>query len=192
MMGYAIGILIGFGVLAAAVVWLILSATTASRTVRATVSLAAFLIVGALSFWIARPWAFIDNYELGYVYNRVDGRITVAPHTGYIARVPFFENVHMIDLRPRQVCINVGGNSNGSFSINQRVLNCKLVSFNPAGLNTFVAWHGRNDYEGETLNDLLKIYAYDPGGRTFPFLTVSDETRAVATGSTPIGAPVTQ
>ncbi|RYF05380.1 MAG: hypothetical protein EOO77_28450, partial [Oxalobacteraceae bacterium] len=137
-MGYAIGILLGFGVVAAAVAWLILSATTASLTVRATISLAAFLFFGALSFWIARPWAFIDNYELGYVYNRVDGRITVAPHTGYIARVPFFENVHMIDLRPRQVCINVGGGQNTSTSVvNQRVLNCKLVSFNPKGLSLF-------------------------------------------------------
>jgi hypothetical protein len=157
--------------------------------------LAAFVI----AFLTLAPYRFVDNYELGYRYDSLTGKITILDRTGYIGRTPFIQNIHTIDTRPRQVCINVGGGQNTSTSVvNQRVLNCKLVSFNPKGLSLFLSWHGRGDYSGELLNDLLKIYAYDPSGRTYPFLNVSDETRpvvspqAVGQPISPTGTPVTQ
>lgn len=139
-----------------------------------------FMIVSVFVFFVfLKPWAFVDNYELGYVYDARDGQVRVLPHTGYVARTPFFESVHVVDLRPRQVCINVGGGqgTNTTISANQRVLNCKLVKFNPKGLALFISWHGRNNYEGETLDDLLKIYAYDSSGRTYPFFDVLRELK---------------
>ena len=130
---------------------------------------------------LLQPWAFVDNYELGYKFNKIDGTITVIEHPGYISRTPFLETVQTIDLRPRQVCINVGYSS-GSDSPNRRVLNCKLVQFDPKGLALFLSWHGRDSYEGSTLDDLLKIYAYDGTGRNYPFLKVLRELKTDDSG----------
>jgi hypothetical protein len=140
------------------------------------------LFIGLVFF---RPWAHIDNYELGYKFDSRDGRITVlrnadkTPRAGYVGRTPFFDSIHTIDLRPRQVCITVGGPAAaGSGSgANARVLNCKLVRFNPDGLDLFLSWHGRGDYHDSALDDLLKIYAYDGSGRSYPFLTILRELR---------------
>lgn len=150
-----------------------------------------FIVLALILFFSLKPWAFVDNYELGYIYDARDGQIKVLSHTGYTARVPFFESVHTVDLRPRQVCINVGSvNGTGSSGANSRVLNCKLVRFNPKGLLTFLSWHGRGDYSGDTLDDLLKIYAYDGSGRTYPFLDVLRELKNADTPPqipTPVG-----
>lgn len=141
---------------------------------RTIIAASTFLVIALLSLLIFTPWAFVDNYELGYRFNMANGKITVLNRAGYHGRTPIIEEIHTIDLRPRQVCINAGPDT----TINRRVLNCKLVEFNPEGLDLFLSWHGRGDYEGDTLNDLLKIYAYDGSDRTYPFLIVKDETNA--------------
>lgn len=115
---------------------------------------------------------WVDNYELAYKYDGRTGKIERLDRTGYIQTPPFLVQVHTVDLRPMQVCINA----------NKRVLNCKLVKFNPDGLELFLSWHGRANYDGsrvETggLNDILKSYAYDGSGRTYPFLTVMRELK---------------
>lgn len=132
------------------------------------VSLLAILGIGRATFL-----TFVDNYELGYEYNTLTGKTTPllrkdgTPKTGYFYTVPFYKIVHTIDLRPCQVCINA----------NSRVLNCKLVEFNPDGLKTFIAWHGRGDYEGGVLEDILKSYAYDPSGNAYSFMTIKKELK---------------
>src|SRR3989344_1128859 len=114
---------------------------------------------------------FVDNYELGYKYTLFGagkGKIEVLKEQGYIIIAPFIVKVHKVDLRPMQVCINA----------NQRVLNCKLVQFNPKGLELFLSWHGRGDYSGEeNLKEILKSYAYDGSGRSYPFLTIIRELK---------------
>jgi|SRR3989338_76928 len=118
---------------------------------------------------------FVDNYELGYKYTLFGagkGKIEVLKEQGYIITAPFIVKVHKVDLRPMQVCINA----------NQRVLNCKLVQFNPNGLELFLSWHGRNDYEGGStvvggFNNILMSYAYDGSGKEYPFLTVLRELK---------------
>jgi hypothetical protein len=75
--------------------------------------------------------------------------------------------VHKLDLRPYQITI----------SANQRVLNAKLVRFNPDGLAKFIEWHGRNagDFTNNLL-EILKCYAFDKAnGEDCPFLTVIQE-----------------
>ena len=134
------------------------------------------VLIGLIFF---RPWRFVDNYELGYVFDSRTGQINILPRTGYVGRTPIFQSIHTIDMRPRQVCINVGtpataGSGGGA---NSRVLNCKLVQFRKEGLALFLSWHGRDDYYGQTLDDLLKIYAYDGSGRSYPFLTVLRELK---------------
>lgn len=116
------------------------------------------------------PWKYIDNYELGYKFDGRTGQITRVGHSGYVGRNVIFDRINTVDLRPRQVCINA----------NSRVLNCKLVKFNPEGdgLELFLSWHGRNDYDETNLDEILKSYAYDGSGRSYPFLTILRELRA--------------
>lgn len=122
--------------------------------------------IGGLIFYAG--WVdFVDNYQLGYKYDRRDGEIEVLPRTGYFVNPPWLVTVHTIDGRPMQVCINA----------NSRVLNCKLVQFNPAGIKLFLSWHGRNNYEGTGLGEILKSYAYDGSGRSYPFLTILKELK---------------
>lgn len=130
----------------------------------ASLLLIALIIRGAF-------FTFIDNYEFGYHFDartgvmkpllKKDGSLK----QGYIFSYPFVEKVHTIEMRPMQVCINA----------NSRVLNCKLVEFNPEGFETFIAWHGRGDYTKENLRDILMSYAYDPSNKEYTFLTIKKE-----------------
>ncbi len=119
---------------------------------------AALVVVGLLSLIVYRVgWIdTVENYELGYIYSWRTGRITRVAHPGYVSSTPIFNSVHTIDLRPMQVCINA----------NNRTLNCKLVQFNPTGLEAFLAMHGRADYDQERLRGILLSYAYEGSGRT--------------------------
>ena len=136
-----------------------------------------FLLVIAIivaGIWRMFFVTFVDNYEAGYRYNLWTGSLKVVDRTGFIPTMPFVNVVHTIDMRPMQVCINA----------NRRVLNCKLVQFNKKGLEQFVSWHGRDNYNGpgngnasingetSTFADILKSYAYDGTGNEYPFLTI--------------------
>lgn len=112
---------------------------------------------------------FVDSYELGFRYDKRTGQMMRLNQTGYIQHLPFLVDVDVVDLRPMQVCINS----------NSRVLNCKLVQFDPAGLETFIAWHGRADYSSTgNLADILRSYAYDGSGKTYPFLIILRELKS--------------
>lgn len=182
------------------------------------IGLGGFVVISFILLMIFMPWAHIDNYELGYKFDSRNGQITVfrnpdsSLRAGYVARTPFFDSIHTIDLRPRQVCITVGSGtgSTGSAGANSRVLNCKLVRFEPGrndeGLRLFLSWHGRDSYYDSSLDDLLKIYAYDglSGSCTsfpctpeaYPFLTILRELRnadietAAPTPAVPAAAPL--
>lgn len=121
---------------------------------------------------------FVDNYEFGFTYDRFAGKIEILNRTGYIVRMPFMYSVHSIDLRPYQISITANIGSTGqATSVASRVLNAKLVKFNPAGLNDFIAWHGRD--AGDKIDNLLEImkcYAFDiEGGKDCPFIIVLSE-----------------
>ena len=119
----------------------------------------------------------IDNYEIGYQFDRRTGETTIIQHQGYVVTWPIMVKVHTIDLRPMQVRITSNTRTQYSTGVNERVLNCKLVRFNHEGLMQFVKWHGRDDYDGDKLGDLLKAYAYEDAGMTYPFLEVMRELR---------------
>lgn len=132
-------------------------------------------IIGGIIFragWVN----FIDNYQLGYKFDSRSGKTIVLPESGYYVTPPFVVSVHHIDMRPMQVCINA----------NSRVLNCKLVQFDPKGIELFLSWHGRSDYDGPgtgnqsgttTFSEILKSYAYDGSGKSYPFLRIIRELK---------------
>ena len=112
---------------------------------------------------------FVDNYQMGYKFDTRTGAITILDEVGYYVTPPIVVKVHTVDLRPWQVCINA----------NKRVLNCKLVQFkrDKKGLELFISWHGRNNYEGGqegtgSFTDILKSYAYEGSGKSYPFMTI--------------------
>lgn len=108
---------------------------------------------------------FVDRHEIGFKYDRRTGAITKLERTGYFVTPPFVVQIGKIDTRPVQVCINA----------NSRVLNCKLVRFNPSGLDLFITWHGR---EPGDIPGILQSYAYDGLERKYPFLDVMTELKA--------------
>lgn len=118
-------------------------------------------------------FSFVDNYEGAYMFDSMTGETKalvvkdaegkpivnedgeVSLKQGYIFHLPVVQSVHTIDLRPIQLCIKA---SSGSFD---RVMNCKLVSFDFNGYRKFISWHGRQDYNTTTLERILMAYAYD-------------------------------
>jgi hypothetical protein len=117
-------------------------------------------------------FGYVENYELGYKFDTKSGKTTILTNSdgtfknGYIYENPLVL-IYTIDLRPMQVSINA----------NNRVLNAKLVQFNPKGFKTFVAWHGNSNYGQENLKDILMSYAYDDSSKDFNFLTILKELK---------------
>ncbi len=146
---------------------------TGSTLITGVIGLVLLTIVSVFIFWVG--WVnFVDNYELPYKFDARTGAITILPESGYQVTPPLVVSVHHIDLRPMQVCINA----------NQPVLNCKLVQFDPKGIELFLSWHGRGDYDGPgtkkqetTFSEILKSYAFDGSGKNYPFLKVTRELR---------------
>ena len=117
-----------------------------------------------VGIWYKACVNFVDNYQLGFTFHKFGGEVKILNYSGWVVVNPWSYQVHTIDLRPYQVTI----------SANERILNAKLVKFDPAGLDTFVKWHGR-DAGDKTYNmlEILKCYAFDRDeGRDCPFLTV--------------------
>lgn len=148
--------------------------------------LAVLAIIGGVIFRIG--WCtFVDKHETCFVYNRFTGDIEIPDRTGYIVRGPIKYSVHTIDMRPYQLSItaDIVSGAGKSSGISSRVLNAKLVRFNPAGIQTFVSWHGRS--AGDNLANLLEImkcYAFDKeGGKDCPFIIVLNEINPSQTPS---------
>ena len=129
----------------------------------AIIGLAALCLILWYCLWVHS----IDKHELGFTYDRLTGQIEKIERNGWIVRTPLRYSVHHIDLRPYQINI----------SANQRILNAKLVRFNPEGLQTFVSWHGRSAGDDlDSLKEILKCYAFDKlEGKDCPFLKVVGE-----------------
>ena len=110
---------------------------------------------------------YVENYEMGYSFDKFGGTIEKFDRTGYFLKPWWQYEVNTIDLRPTQV----------SITANQRVLNAKLVKFDPEGLDIFLEWHGRGAGEDlAQLQDILKSYAYKNNrGADCPFLIILEE-----------------
>lgn len=125
------------------------------------------IILGSILFIRVTFFNFIDNYEFGYKFDARTGEITPLEQKGYIISAPFIIKIHTIDTRPFQV----------SVSANNRVLNAKLVQFDPEGYELFISWHGRDSYDQMELKPILMSYAFDPSQNDYPFLKVLKELK---------------
>lgn len=130
---------------------------------------AAGCAIGALIVFIFFRWFWVtsvDKHEFAFSFNRFTGGIETCTNSGWYVRTPIKYSVYTIDCRPVQITI----------SANQRVLNAKLVRFNPEGIETFIKWHGMSAASGMNsgaLPEILKCYAFDSvGGKDCPFLEV--------------------
>lgn len=142
-------------------------------------SAAALFIVVLILFVLARVLLIssVENYELGYKFNRLNGQITKLERTGWFVNLPFVVSVKTVDLRPMQVCLNA----------NRRVLNCKLVQFNASFFEDFLRvegwwyywWANRISYnlghkeEYRGMRDILRGYSFSR--QHYPFITVLAE-----------------
>lgn len=146
---------------------------------RIGIGIGSLIGLALVAFIIARLFflSFVDNYELGFVYNKVTGTITKLERTGYFLYPPWFYSVHAIDLRPIQLQITANSDGGSMSGINQRVLNAKLVRFNPNGLTEFVEWHGRDAGDSRNaLAEILRCYAFNRAeGQDCPFITIQNE-----------------
>lgn len=139
------------------------------------ITLAVLLVLTGIGAVVTRVafYDFVENYEMAYMFDKSKGEIILLKddkgrlQTGYVFSYPLINSIHKIDLRPLQVCINA----------NSRVLNCKLVQFNPEGFSTFIEWHGRGDYTKFQLEEILKSYAYDTDPSSYSFLTIKKELK---------------
>jgi len=153
--------------------------------------LAVLAFIGSL-FWYIFWVSFVDKHEYGYRFNRFNGEISEVSHAGWVVANPFKYSVHAIDKRPYQV----------SISANARILNAKLVKFNPAGIKTFIEWHGRSAGDNTSnLTEILKCYAFDRDeGKDCPFLEVVNvlapsqgmAVQAVGNTNSPVPADTTK
>lgn len=140
------------------------------------------LLVGALilfGLWRAIFVTNVDNYELGFTFDRFSGKIEKTGEQGWIIRNPIRYSVHVLDLRPYQISLTA------DISAGSRILNAKLVRFNPEGLDTFVEWHGRSAGDSlHNLKEIMKCYAFDKEeGRDCPFITILQDVAPTQNGA---------
>ena len=133
---------------------------------------AAAVFVSFLIFWLG--WIHtIGQTELAYKVDRLnDGKITVFEKKGWVIVPPLIEEYHSIDLKPTRICLG---------EANVRVLNCKLVQFDPNGLALFIEWHNVQDGD---VSRILLPYAFDVNSQEYPFLKILPES----TSSSPLSA----
>lgn len=132
------------------------------------------LLLGLLSLLTFRMMFvdYVDQTEFAYMVNRITGSTDTIKKKGYVVSAPVVKKVYTIDLRPVQICLNVNTMNTS------RVLNCKLVRFNSAHFKEFISIHGVGSYDPSSLQDYLKIYAFDDSvdpEKDFPFLIIEKE-----------------
>ena len=129
------------------------------------------ITVLCLLVWCFFSIHFVDKHELGFTFDRFTGEVAKVQHTGWVFRGAVRYSVNTIDLRPYQVSITA------DLNVGSRILNAKLVRFNPEGLEMFIAWHGRKAGNSvDALKEILKCYAFDrQNGTDCPFLTIISE-----------------
>lgn len=138
-----------------------------------TLAIVVVEVVAAALLFRASFVSYIFPYEFPYAVNHFTGAIEKVPHKGYIIANPIEYQIYGIDLRPRQVRLEVGASSQSGNPASFRVLNAKLVSFNPNGLDEFLKLHGPQDGD---VSELLKIYAFDQQNKSYPFLNIGSVT----------------
>ena len=152
------------------------------------ITAAVILLLGVITFFSS--FNVIDVTEFGYRYDRISGQMegiwevdkngnsvldtngNKIPRVGFVWKLPFVESIHTFDVLPIRTCLG---------EANTRVLNCKLIQFEPSGWRTFIMWHGRGSYShgisSKSLNEILLTYAFSDNPEQYDFLNTIDDTQ---------------
>lgn len=119
-----------------------------------TVGISFVAVIFGLLVWKGLFLDFVENYQFGIKFNKRTGEMTEISQPGWTRVTPFITEVYTVDTRPMQIRIEA----------NNRVLNARLVKFNPKGWRQFIKLHGLAKYDGYSLSEILKSYAYENVG----------------------------
>lgn len=132
-------------------------------------------VVGSLLFWIL-CLNHVPPQAIGVAYDSINGQVSVQRNPGWYVTHPFVQ-VASVETRPFQVCINAGA----------RILNCKLIRFNPDGATEFVKLQGFHYWNGPSncnsnpgcqsseFGRIMMGYAY--AEQPYPFLEILEEIK---------------
>lgn len=111
--------------------------------------------------------------EIGIAYNSIGGKIWVQDRPGWYFTAPTVE-VAVINTLPMQVTI----------PSEAKVINTKIVRFNPAGVDEFIRMQGFSYFTNQGLENILMGYAFS--GESYSFLEVMQESGKEQTNQTPL------
>lgn len=147
-----------------------------SDTQRRIVIAASAVLLAAFTFYTL----FLNHVEInevGVAYNSIGGKVWIQSRPGWYL-TSLTVKVANISTLPQQVQVYSQA----------KVLNYKIVRFNPDGIDEFIRLQGFEYYEvGGSMNNILTGYAFS--GRRYPFLDVLQESGDENFKPKPLGQP---
>ena len=148
--------------------------TNGSSTGITLVVCATLILLGFLGFYVF-CLNHVDVNEVGVAYNPMDGSVWIQQHddgnyAGWFRTSPLVK-VTCLSLLPLRVQI----------PSDAKIINMKIVRFNPAGAVEFVHLQGFSYSLGQYLENILLGYAYS--GQSWPFLEIMQEAGPDATST---------
>lgn len=137
------------------------------------IGLVSAVLIGGLAFWGACLNHVAIN-EIGIAYNSIGGNVYVQGHPGWYLTSPTVE-VANIPTIPMKVTI----------PSEAKVINTKIVRFNPNGVDEFVRLQGFSYFSDQGIENVLMGYAFS--GKSYPFLDVLQESGAETLTVAPLG-----
>lgn len=101
--------------------------------------------------------------EIGIGYNSIGGKVWVQNRPGWYL-TNFTVQVCVIPTTPLKVAI----------PSEAKVINTKIVRFNPAGVDEFIRLQGFSYFSNQSIENILMGYAFS--GEKYPFLEVLQES----------------
>ena len=115
----------------------------------------------------------ISINEVGIAYNSIGGKIWIQSRPGWYLTAPTVD-VATITTLPMKITI----------PSEAKVINTKIVRFNPAGIDEFIRMQGFSYYSNQGLENIFLGYAFS--GQKYPFLDILQESGGENATSPPL------
>ena len=115
----------------------------------------------------------VDINEIGIAYNSIGGKVWIQDRPGWYLTSPFVE-VATVTTLPLKVTI----------PSEAKVINTKIVRFNPAGVDEFIRMQGFSYFTNQGIENILMGYAFS--GEKYSFLEVMQENGQERVNTTPV------
>jgi hypothetical protein len=115
----------------------------------------------------------VDINEIGIAYNSIGGKVWIQDRPGWYLTSPFVE-IATVTTLPLKVTI----------PSEAKVINTKIVRFNPAGVDEFIRMQGFSYFSNQGLENILMGYAFS--GEKYSFLEVMQENSPERVNTTPV------